>query len=652
MPLPLPQPGESKDDFLSRCMANEAMLNEFEDEGQHFAICLNQWKESKEEKKMKYSYFEARELRGEGRTIIGVIPYNSESCDLGGFKEYLSPGCFRKSLENGEKVMSLWSHDDSQPLGSTENGTLVIRDATDGLHFTIMPPDTSYSRDALELVKSGTITGCSFGFHVTSEAWHSQNTLREVKEASLFEISPVSFPAYKGTHVQVRKKTDGGSKVMNYLEACHEKPRIVNEMRALHDKYETGAVFNAEDEEKYQKLERKLDQCNQVIRKERLEVEAIAAERGAVIGLDRRVLDDDIIDRSQGKIRTIQPGELRGFFEPRQNGEKRITLDGMNLRKNGQEIEDVRAYLRGGKMGIPELVRQRFEQRALQADLDTSGGYLLGQQLASQVIMSLENQVFLRRWATIILAQNADSLGAPKLESDPADAEWTAEIATGSEDSDMSFGKRSLTPHPLAKRIKASKTLIRKAPNCEQIIRSRLAYKFAVPEEKCFLGGHGANQPLGLLTSSADGISSSRDTTTSVSGTVKPDEIYDCFYSLKSQYRTNAKWIVGRTFVRNCRKFKTGDGQYLWQPGVTAGQPDMILGKPYVESELMPTFASGNYAAIVGDYSFYWIADALNMQIQVLTELYAETNQNGYIGRKETDGMPVLEEAFQRLKLS
>ena len=100
------------------------------------------------------------------------------------------------------------------------------------------------------------------------------------------------------------------------------------------------------------------------------------------------------------------------------------------------------------------------------------------------------------------------------------------------------------------------------------------------------------------------------------------------------------------------RKLKTGDGEYLWKPGLT-DRPDTILEIPVEESEYVPnTFTTSLYVGILGDWSFYWIADALNMNIQVLAELYAETNQNGYIGRKETDGMPVLEEAWVRVKLA
>jgi HK97 family phage major capsid protein len=82
---------------------------------------------------------------------------------------------------------------------------------------------------------------------------------------------------------------------------------------------------------------------------------------------------------------------------------------------------------------------------------------------------------------------------------------------------------------------------------------------------------------------------------------------------------------------------------------VREGEPDRILGMPMVISEFAPnTFTTGKYVGLFGDFSNYWIVDALSMQIQRLSELYAETNQVGFIGRLETDGAPVLEEAFVR----
>ena len=94
------------------------------------------------------------------------------------------------------------------------------------------------------------------------------------------------------------------------------------------------------------------------------------------------------------------------------------------------------------------------------------------------------------------------------------------------------------------------------------------------------------------------------------------------------------------------------DGQYIWQPSVVLGTPDLLLGKPVNSSEYAPsTFTTGLYVGLYGDLSHYWIVDALGMEIQVLAELYARTNQIDYLSRLETDGAPVLSAAFARVTL-
>lgn len=112
-------------------------------------------------------------------------------------------------------------------------------------------------------------------------------------------------------------------------------------------------------------------------------------------------------------------------------------------------------------------------------------------------------------------------------------------------------------------------------------------------------------------------------------------------------------WVLHRECLREIRKLKYADGTYIWSPGLERGGEPNILGRPYVESEFAPnTFSNGNYAAVFGDFSYYWIVDALDVQFQVLNELYAVTNQIGYIGRKEMDAQPVMGEAFVRLKFA
>ncbi len=295
------------------------------------------------------------------------------------------------------------------------------------------------------------------------------------------------------------------------------------------------------------------------------------------------------------------------------------------------------------------------EVRALQADSDTLGGYLYTPlQLVDVLIKAVDDLVYIRQWATVLAVPNAETLGAPSLDSDPADADWTTELATGSEDSSMGFGRRSLTPQPMAKRIKLSNKLLMKVPSSEQLAIERLAYKYAITWEKAGLTGSGAGQPLGVFTASALGISTGRDVSTDNTTTaVTMDGLINAKYSLKPQYLPRAKWLGHRDLWKMVAKLKDGSGQYLWQPSVVQGQPDRLLNVPAYSSEYAPnTFTTGLYVGIIGDFSQYWIADSMAMTIQRLDQLYAETNQVGLIGRMESDGMPVLEEAFARVKLA
>lgn len=133
---------------------------------------------------------------------------------------------------------------------------------------------------------------------------------------------------------------------------------------------------------------------------------------------------------------------------------------------------------------------------------------------------------------------------------------------------------------------------------------------------------------------------------------IKVDGLLSAKYALKQQYHPRAQWVMHRDAVAQIAKLKDGEGRYLWQESVAVGQPDRLLGFPVNMSEYAPnTFTTGLYVGVLGDFSKYYIADSLALSIQRLTELYAETNQDGFIGRLECDGMPVLAEAFVRVKL-
>jgi HK97 family phage major capsid protein len=309
--------------------------------------------------------------------------------------------------------------------------------------------------------------------------------------------------------------------------------------------------------------------------------------------------------------------------------------------------------------------RQRFlsylggnsaEQLGLMVSSDPKGGYLVPMQWLEMLVKFLDDLVFMRQLGTVIPVPGAASIGAPSWDTDPGDADWTAEVppADIAEDDSATVGKRELTPQLLTKLVKISMKLLRSNAllTPDTFLAQRLAYKFGITEEKAFLNGTGQGRPLGVFVASAQGISTARDVTASSATAFTADDLINCLFSLKAAYQARATGLFHRDAIKLIRKLKDGNGQYLWVPGIVGTDNDRILGRPYVMSEYVPnTFTTGLYVGMFADFSNYWIVDSWAMEVQRLNELFSLRNQVGLLGRKETDGMPVLEEAFARLKL-
>jgi len=307
-----------------------------------------------------------------------------------------------------------------------------------------------------------------------------------------------------------------------------------------------------------------------------------------------------------------------------------------------KELVAYRTYLKTGRLA-PEL-------RTLQADAPESGGYIVTPaQALTRLIKKLDDLLFVRQHATVIPVTESDSLGCPTIESDPSDADWTAEVGAVNSDTAMKFGGRDLKPHLLSKEVQVSMKLLRiSALPVENLVMDRLAYKFALPQEKAFLTGTGNGQPLGLFTASAQGISTTRDIATHNTATVISfDNLKKVKFSVKQQYQKNCRWMIHRDILAAIALLKYADGKYIWDP-----ETDMLLNKPVDMSEYCPsTMTANQYVGLYGDLSNYWIADGQNYSVQRLNELNARNNKVGFIGRQEVDGMPVLEEAFARIKM-
>lgn len=306
-------------------------------------------------------------------------------------------------------------------------------------------------------------------------------------------------------------------------------------------------------------------------------------------------------------------------------------------------------FLRVGQKGLVTA-----EIKDLAADEDVAGGYTVFDTQRAELLQKQKETMSMRQISRVLPPIPGGSAITPYQDSELDDAAWTTEIKTGSADTVKPFGRRIITPHPLAKRIKVSNALKRSSSiDLSSWVNTELAYKFNKAEEDGFINGSGAQRPLGLKNTTDLPV---HDTAGSLA--VTADDIIDWIFKLPASYAANQKIICNRTFIRLIRKLKHGDGTYIWQPGLSIAAPPNILGVPYFLSDRYDDGRTGAawdaeaVVAITGDFNFYWIVDSLDITIQVLLELYAEANQTGYIGRKETDGMAVLAEAFYGLKIT
>lgn len=354
--------------------------------------------------------------------------------------------------------------------------------------------------------------------------------------------------------------------------------------------------------------------------------------------LERQAALEASIDENLGRRTAPESAGGAGTSEERAKAEgaKRLAAFGSFLRVGIREMES--------------------EQRDMVAGTAASGGYItVPQEFLAVLLKGLDDAVWIRQLASKYKVTSADGLGVPTLETDVSDAEWTAEADTITADTSVAFGKREIKPTQLSKLVKVSRKLIRSsAIDVVAFVAGRLAYKFSVAEEKGFLTGNGTAQPLGVFTASADGIPTGRDVSTGNTATaITHDGLLAAKYSLKAQYWRGANWLASRDFVAKCAKLKDNDGKPLLALSDTPGMPDTLLSWPLRVSEFAPnTFTASQYVAVLGDFSYYWIADALSMELQRLDELFAANSKVGFIGRAEVDGQPVLGEAFARVKLA
>lgn len=232
---------------------------------------------------------------------------------------------------------------------------------------------------------------------------------------------------------------------------------------------------------------------------------------------------------------------------------------------------------------------------------------------------------------------------------DTGEASW---IDEGEEipESDTTFGQTMLSAYKLGTMIKISNELLNdSAFDLATYIARRFGVRMGNAEERAFITGDGVGKPLGLL---AETGGAKVGVTAAQKDAVTFDEIFKLYYALKAPYRKKAQFLCNEALVLQLMTIKDNNGNYIWKPGLEIGKPDTLLNRPLKTSAFMPEIKGGSKVMAFGDYSYYWVADRQNRTFRRLNELYARTDQVGFLTTQRVDGKLILPEAVQLLQMA
>lgn len=128
-----------------------------------------------------------------------------------GAVERIMPGAYDSALSRPDDVRALFNHDTDHVLGRTSAGTLRLSVDAVGLRYEIDMPETQFARDLAASIERGDISGSSFSFRDLKRTWIDDTStpleIREVHDVELFDVGPVTFPAYDAASVSVAKRS-------------------------------------------------------------------------------------------------------------------------------------------------------------------------------------------------------------------------------------------------------------------------------------------------------------------------------------------------------------------------------------------------------------------------------------------------------------
>lgn len=293
------------------------------------------------------------------------------------------------------------------------------------------------------------------------------------------------------------------------------------------------------------------------------------------------------------------------------------------------------------KTAVLNAFRTNFRQvsNILQEGVDGDGGYLVPDEYDKRIIESLNEENIMRRLGTTIKTSGEHKINIAASKTAAVWVEEGKSITFG----DASFDQIFLDAHKVGAAIKVTEELLYdSAFPLENYILTMFGQAISNAEEDAFFNGNGTTQPTGIFHASKGGQLAG-----TLTAALKSDDMLDLVYTLKRPYRKNAAFIMNDRTLLGLRKLKDSNGAYIWQPPYQAGEPDRVLGYPVYTSAFVP-----EKSIAFGDYKYYNIGDRGARSFKPLNELFAGEGMIGFMMKERVDGILVLPEAVQIMKLA
>lgn len=250
------------------------------------------------------------------------------------------------------------------------------------------------------------------------------------------------------------------------------------------------------------------------------------------------------------------------------------------------------------------------ERRDLVEGTNSAGGYTVPTSFVNRLYEHLiVNSAIRQTRATVINTDSGEALQVPKTTAHGSGALVSEGGAIG--EGDPTFGQVTLNAYKYGVLAQVSSELITDTGvDLVGYLARQGGQAIGNASGAHFITGDGSSKPQGVTTVSTLGKTAASATA------VTFDELIDLFFSVISPYRANAEWMFKDSTLGAIRKLKDSDGQYLWQPALTGGEPSTILDKPYVTDPNMPAMTTGLKSVLFGDFSTYMIRDVNGVRVE------------------------------------